>query len=30
VGTVKLFFEGQYTKFADLDEWHGSSEADNG
>jgi replicative DNA helicase len=24
VGTVKLFFDGQFTKFADLDEQHGS------
>jgi replicative DNA helicase len=23
VGTVKLFFEGQYTRFGDLDDWHG-------
>jgi replicative DNA helicase len=22
VGTVRLFFDGQYTKFADLDDWH--------
>jgi replicative DNA helicase len=22
VGTVKLFFDGQYTRFADLDDWH--------
>ncbi len=23
VGTVRLFFDGNYTKFADLDDWHG-------
>jgi replicative DNA helicase len=25
VGTVRLFFDGRYTKFADLDNWHGSA-----
>ena len=24
VGTVRLFFDGQYTRFADLDNWHGT------
>ena len=24
VGTVKLYFDGQFTKFADLDEQHGN------
>ncbi|HIJ38161.1 MAG TPA: replicative DNA helicase [Rhodospirillaceae bacterium] len=28
VGTVRLFFDGQYTKFADLDAWHGTPTAD--
>ena len=25
VGTVPLFFDGQFTKFADLDDWHDTS-----
>ena len=24
VGSVRLFFDGQYTRFADLDDWHGT------
>ncbi len=24
VGAVRLFFDGQYTRFADLDNWHGT------
>lgn len=24
VGKVRLFFDGQYTKFGDLDDWHGN------
>jgi replicative DNA helicase len=24
VGTVRLFFDGQFTRFADLDDWHGT------
>jgi replicative DNA helicase len=24
VGSVRLFFDGQYTRFGDLDNWHGT------
>jgi replicative DNA helicase len=27
VGTVRLHFNGQYTRFADLDDWHGTEQS---
>jgi replicative DNA helicase len=28
VGTVRLYFDGQYTRFADLDDWHGTERSE--